>query len=194
MADFVDADAAESVQGLGVAAGIVNDAFDDGTDGGPSDAHEFADGGLGAVGSQPGDLIVEGVSVAGVAAGPGDGGDDDAMDGALDAGGVGLDEGPHGAQVETAPTAAAMSVIIQRAAAATDAATAGGAQVRADTDDNGSRYGIDADVLDEGAVEAEQLAPQVRSAHEPIIPSARWHQAAPGPKANGMIKRTDARG
>ena len=40
----------------------------------------------------------------------------------------------------------------------------------ADTDDDGSCCGIDVDVLDEGAVEAEQLAPQVRSTHEPIIP------------------------
>ena len=170
MADFVDADAAESVQGLGVAAGIVNDAFDDGTDGGPSDAHEFADGGLGAVGSQPGDLIVEGVGVAGIVAGPGDGRDDDAMDGALDAGGVCLDEGPHGAQIKATPTAAAMSVIVQRAAAATEAATAGSAAVRADVDDDGIRIAIEADALDEGAVDTEQMAPQVSSTYEPVIP------------------------
>ncbi len=144
---------------------------------------------LGAVGCQPGDLIVEGVGVAGVVAGPGDGGDDDAMDGALDAWGVGLDEGLHGAQVETAPTAATMTVIVQRAAAATDAATAGRAPVGAEMDDDGSRGAIDADMLDEGAIDAEQLAPHGSSTHEPVIPfGPKAPSNAPGRRANGMTK------
>ena len=88
----------------------------------------------------------------------------------MDGGGVGLDEGLHGAQVETAPTAATMTVIVRRAAAATDAATAGSAPMRADMDDDGARSAIDADVLDEGAIDSEQLAPQVSSTHEPAIP------------------------
>ena len=92
------------------------------------------------------------------------------MDRALGAWGLGLDEGLHGAHVETAPTAATMTAIVQRATAATDVATVGSAPVGADMDDDGSRGAIDADVLDEGAIDAEQLAPQVSRTHDSVIP------------------------
>jgi hypothetical protein len=75
VADLVDADAAQTTEGIVRRASIPDDAGDDRADRAPGDAHQVRDSGLRGVGDEPGDLVVEVPGVARAVPRPGDLGD-----------------------------------------------------------------------------------------------------------------------
>ena len=90
------------------------DPGDDRADGAPGDPHQLGDRALGALGSQPGDLLVEGVGMPGRVPGPRHRRHRRPMLATADPGRLGLEHGLDRAQVQCPPAAPPLATVIGR--------------------------------------------------------------------------------
>ncbi len=111
------------------------------------------------MGHQPRAGVVEGVGVAGAMAGPGHLGDDHAMLGAANPGGVRLQERPDAAQIKRPPPPPAPAPVIARAAPPALATAALGRLARADRHDNALLVLVELDAFDDDLLQPEQPRP-----------------------------------
>jgi len=114
VADLIDPDAPQAIERVVGGSAVCHHPVDDRSHGAPGDAKELGDGGPGGVGDEPGGQIVEVPGVAGPVAGPRDLGHGGAVGGAVDAGGVRLQEAAHRAEVDGPPPPPALAAIVQR--------------------------------------------------------------------------------
>ncbi len=110
--DLVDADAHETVKGVGHRPGVGHHPGDDRPNRPPGHPHQLDDRRLGGMRGKPGDLVVEGPGVAGPVAGPGDLHHGRAVGGAGHPGSVRLQEAAQLAHVERPPAAPSLAPVI----------------------------------------------------------------------------------
>ena len=136
-ADLVDADALQPVQPIVRARGLLHHAGDDPAHCLPVQPHQLATRFLRALRRQPGDLILERTQEAAAVARPGHSGDHHAVLATPDAGCRCLHDKAGGAQIQTAPPATALALIVEGTPLTADATplslAAFGAHVSYDT-------------------------------------------------------------
>ena len=137
VADLVDADPHQALEGVMGRSPLGHHSFDDGSNGAPGNAQELYNGGLGGVGDEPGRLVVEVPGMARPMAGPGHLGHGDAVGGARDPGRVGLEVTQKDAQIEGPPLASASALVIERGPHPTTPAAALARASWPDVDDHG---------------------------------------------------------
>jgi hypothetical protein len=84
--NFVDPDANEAIEGVMGGPSVIDHSGDDRPDGSPGHVHQGDHSGLGGVGDEPGQLVIEVPGVADAVAGPGHLGDCRSVLGAVDLG------------------------------------------------------------------------------------------------------------
>ena len=115
--DLVDADALQAVQSIVTPRGLLHHAGDDPAHRLPVQPHQLAARLLRALRRQPGDLILEGAQEAAAMARPGHSGDHHPVLAAADAWCRRLHIEAGVAQIETAPPATALALVVQRTTA-----------------------------------------------------------------------------
>lgn len=164
VADLIDPDAAKAREGIVCGLAVGNGALDDRPDGPPGDPHKLAHRRLGRVGDEPGDLVVEVPRVTCTVTGEGDLSHGRPMLGAGHPRRVSLEGALERPEVEAAPSAPALALVI--AGRSHPAAPAAPPRRLAGThvDDDLARLLVDLHVLDHDApVDTEHPPPYVGS-------------------------------
>ena len=148
VADLVDPDPRQAVEGIVRGPSVSDDPGDDRADGPPGDAHQLGDRGLRRVGDEPGNLVVEVPGVARAVAGPRHLGDGRAVRRAVHPGRVGLEEALNGPEVETPPPPPSLALVIAGCTHPAPTAPPLGRPPRSHMDDDDVRLRVDLHVLD----------------------------------------------
>ena len=98
------------------------DPGDDRPHGAPGDPHQLGDRALGALGGQPGDLLIEPGGVSGAMTGPGHRADRGPVLAAVDPRCVGLEMDLDGAQVQRPPPTTSLATVVPRRPSLTSSA------------------------------------------------------------------------
>ena len=110
----------EAGEGVVAHSAVVNEALDDRADRPPPDAQQLADGGLRAVGDEPGHLVVEVTGMARAMTCPGHLRDRRPVLRAAHPRRIGLEEALKGPKIETAPPSSPLAPVIVLGATSTE--------------------------------------------------------------------------
>ena len=170
VADLVDPDADEAVEGVVGGPAVGHHPVDDRTDRPPGDPHQLTDRRLGGVGDQPGHLVVEEPGVPGSVAGPGHLGDGRAVLGTVHPRGVGLEEALHRPEIERPPVAPALALVIAGSTHPAAPTPALGRTPRPHVDHHGFGLLVEVDLLDHRRpVDTEHATPYVGTEHAILL-------------------------
>jgi len=170
VADLVDPNAGEAVEGIVRGPSVIDHPGDDRPDRSPGHTHEGDHRRLGGVGNQPGDLVIEVAGVAGAVAGPGHLGNRRTVLGAVHPGSVGLQITHERAEVQCPPVPPALPLVVAGSTASAAPAPALGRAPRTDVDNDGFRLFVEVDRLDHrGPVDTEQFPPYAGSEHAILL-------------------------
>jgi hypothetical protein len=157
--DLIDPDSLQAGERIDLGRDVGPHSSDDRSDCAPSDPHQLGDCCLGALRGQPGHLLVERAGMSRAVSGPGHLSHRRPMGGAVDPRGVSFQDDLDGSHIQPTPPPPPLTTVIPRGPRSTRSASTPARSSRPHMGHQNLCLVIELDVLDHGALDAQQGAP-----------------------------------
>src|SRR5262245_49885879 len=163
--DLIDPDPPQAGQRVDAGGGVGPHPRDDDSDCAPSDPHQLGDCSLGALGGQPGHLLVETAGVSRAVSGPGDLSHRRPVDGAVDPRGVSFNEDLDGSHIQPTPPPPPLTTVIPGGPRSADSASTPARSSRPHMGHENLCRVVELDVLDHRVLDPQHGAPYAGVLH-----------------------------
>jgi hypothetical protein len=157
--DFIDPDPPQASQRVDAGRGVGPYPGDDRCDCAPGDPHQFGDRALGALGGQPGHLLVERAGVSSTVSGPGHLSHRRPVDRAIDPRGVSFQENLGGTHIQRTPPPPPLTTVIPAGPRSARSASTPARSSRPHVGHENLCLVVELDVLDHRVLDAQQDGP-----------------------------------